>query len=75
MLQDVIERLDRAYKAFFRRVKNGTGKAGFPRFRSRDRYDSLTLKQTGWKLDGKYLTIRNVGRFKLQTIQTHRRQY
>ena len=66
VLQDVIERLDRAYKAFFRRVKRGDGKAGFPRFRNRDRYDSFTLKQTGWKLDGKYLTIRNVGRFKLR---------
>ena len=66
VLQDVIERLDKAYKAFFRRVKNSGGKAGFPRFRSRDRYDSFTLKQTGWKLDGKYLTIRNVGRFKLR---------
>ena len=64
-LQEVIERLDKAYKAFFRRVKNGE-KAGFPRFRSRDRYDSFTIKQTGWKLDGKYLSIRNVGRFKLR---------
>ena len=66
VLQDVIERLDKAYKAFFRRVKSGGSKVGFPRFRSRDRYDSFTLKQTGWKLDGKYLTIRNVGRFKLR---------
>ena len=66
VLQDVIERLDKAYKAFFRRVKNGGGKAGFPRFRGRDRYDSFTLKQSGWKLDGRYLTIRNIGRFKLR---------
>jgi putative transposase len=66
VLQDVIERLDGAYKAFFRRVKNGEGQAGFPRFRSRDRYDSFTLKQSGWNLDGKYLAIRNVGRFKLR---------
>ena len=52
VLQDVIERLDRAYKAFFRRVKNGNGKAGFPRFKGKDRYDSFTLKQSGWKLEG-----------------------
>ena len=65
VLQDVIERLDRAYKAFFRRAKNGE-KAGFPRFKGRDRYDSFTLKQSCWKLDGKYLSIRNVGRFKLR---------
>lgn len=66
VLQDVIERLDKAYKSFFRRVKKGDGKAGFPRFRSRDRYDSFTLKQAGWKLDSRYLTIRNVGRFKFR---------
>src|SRR3990172_2300411 len=30
VLQDVIERLDKAYKAFFRRVKNRNEKAGFP---------------------------------------------
>lgn len=66
VLQDVLERLDKAYQGFFRRVKNGNSKAGFPRFRGRDRYDSFTLKQVGWKLDGKYLTITKVGRFKLR---------
>jgi putative transposase len=66
VLQDVIIRVDKAYKAFFRRVKTARGKAGFPRFKSRDRYHSFTLTQNGWKLDGRYLTIRNVGRFKLR---------
>lgn len=66
VLQEVIERLDKAYANFFRRVKNGNGKVGFPRFKGKDRYDSFTLKQTGWKLDGKYLSIRNIGRFKLR---------
>lgn len=65
VLQDVIERLDKAYKAFFQRVKQGNGKAGFPRFKGRNRYDSFTLKQTGWKLEGRYLHIKHIGRFKL----------
>ena len=65
VLQQVLERLNLAYKAFFRRVKNGE-KAGLPRFRGQNRYDSFTLKQTGWKLDGKYLTIRNVGKLKMR---------
>lgn len=65
VLQDVLERLDKAYQGFFRRVKNGNAKVGFPRFKGRNRYDSFTLKQAGWKLDGRYLTIRNIGRFKL----------
>jgi putative transposase len=65
VLQEVLERLDKAYDGFFRRVKHG-GKVGFPRFKGRDRYDSFTLKQAGWKLDGKYLSISKVGRFKLR---------
>ncbi len=65
VLQDVIQRLDKAYKSFFQRAKQGNGKAGFPRFKSKNRYDSFTLKQTGWKLEGRYLYIKNVGKFKL----------
>jgi len=64
-LEDVLQRLDRAYKGFFRRLKNGE-KPGFPRFKGKNRYDSFTLRQTSWKLDGKYLVIRNLGRFKLR---------
>ena len=63
-LQDVIQRLDKAYQGFFRRVKNKE-KAGFPRFKGQNRYDSFTLKQTGWKLQEKYLEIKNIGKFKL----------
>lgn len=66
VLQEVVERLDKAYAGFFRRIKNGNGKAGFPRFKGRNRYDSFTLKQSGWKLEGRYLSVRNVGRFKLR---------
>ena len=64
-LQDVLCRLDKAYKSFFQRVKQRNGKAGFPRFKSKNRYDSFTLKQAGWQLEGRYLYIKNVGRFKL----------
>jgi putative transposase len=65
VLQQCLDRLDKAYKSFFRRVKNHEGKGGFPRFKGKNRYDSFTLKNTGWKLDGKYISIRNIGRFKL----------
>lgn len=44
--QDVLRRLDKAYKAFFRRVKNGE-KAGFPRFKPNQRYDSITFPTYG----------------------------
>lgn len=65
-LQDVIDRLDKAFQGFFRRVKNGEI-AGFPRFKGRDRYDSFVLKQAGWKIiDKKYLIIPKIGRFKMK---------
>lgn len=64
VLYEVIDRLNKAYMAFFRRIKNDE-KVGFPRFKSKDRYNSFTLTQAGWKLEGKYLSIHNLGRFKL----------
>lgn len=63
-LQAVIEKLDKSFKAFFRRVKTGE-EPGFPRFKGSYRYNSFTLKQTGWKLEGRYLYVKNIGRFKL----------
>ena len=66
VLQQVLERLDKAYQSFFRRLKSKNVKAGFPRFKGGNRYDSFTLKQAGWELEGKYLTIKKVGRFKLR---------
>ncbi len=45
-LQDVLHRLDRAFVAFFRRVKAGE-KPGYPRFQGKHRYDSFTYPQYG----------------------------
>jgi len=44
VLQDAVKRVDRAFDDFFRRVEEGQ-KPGYPRFKSRFRYDSLTFKQ------------------------------
>jgi putative transposase len=49
VLQDVLLRLDRAMKAFFRRCKAGE-EPGFPRFQGRNRYDSFTYPQAGFSL-------------------------
>src|SRR5690554_6125434 len=43
VLQNVQERVDLAFQAFFRRVKAGE-KPGYPRFRGNDRYHSFTFK-------------------------------
>lgn len=50
VLQNVLKRLDKAFDAFFRRLKTGE-KAGFPRFRSRLRYDSFTFPQSGFVIE------------------------
>jgi putative transposase len=59
VLQNVVERLDKAYQAFFRRVQAGE-KAGFPRFKGLNRYDSFTYPQSGFFLEGKFLKLSKV---------------
>jgi putative transposase len=65
VLQDVLHRVDKAYQAFFRRVKAGQ-RPGYPRFRSRVRYASLTYPQSGFGIDeqGKLL-LSKIGHIKL----------
>jgi putative transposase len=60
--QDVLRRVDKTFAAFFRRMKTGE-KAGYPRFRSRARYDSLTYPSWG---DG--CALRRTGRLYLQGV-------
>ena len=48
-IQDVVERIDRAYHLFFTNLKAGVRTAP-PRFKSRKKYKSFTLKQAGWGL-------------------------
>ena len=50
VLQDVLHRVDKAFKAFYRRVKAGQT-PGHPRDKSQSRYVSLTYPQTGFGID------------------------
>src|SRR5258708_35287996 len=63
VLQDVLTRLDRAFQAFFRRVKAGET-PGYPRFQGRDRCKSFTYKQfgNGATLDNGFLVLSKIGR-------------
>src|SRR5690242_13952761 len=63
VLQDVLARLDTTYQAFFRRVQRGE-KAGFPRFKGRERFHSFTFKEygTGARLDNGFLVLSKIGR-------------
>ena len=61
VLQNVTERVDLAFQAFFRRVKAGEEEVGYPRFKAYGRYDSFTFTQTGFKLTGDRLTLSKIG--------------
>ena len=48
-IQDVVQRVDRSYKAFFGHVKQKRhGRKSPPSFKKRSRYSSFTLKQAGY---------------------------
>src|SRR5215467_12269678 len=65
VLQDVLLRLDRAFKAFFRRVANGEN-PGYPRFQGRNRYNSFTYPQGGYSLThDSRLTLSKIGSIKI----------
>lgn len=66
VLQNVVKKLNRSFENFFRRLKEGGKKAGFPRFKNRDRYDSFSFNNTGFKLSGKYLQVSKVGNIKVR---------
>jgi putative transposase len=63
VLQNVTERVELAFKAFFRRVKAGEPEVGYPRFKGKGRYDSITYPQygNGLRLDGDRLILSKVG--------------
>lgn len=65
--QDMLRRLDEAFRAFYRRVKKG-GKVGYPRFKGRDRFNSITFPTygDGIKLIDNKLRVQNVGLLKIK---------
>ena len=58
VLQDTLRRLDKTFQAFFLRCQRGQ-KLGFPRCRSKARYDSFTYPQSGYRLNGRLLSSPN----------------
>src|SRR5579883_2178304 len=66
VLQNVAVRIDLAMKAFFRRCKAGEN-PGYPRFKGRNRYNSLTFPQvpSGCSLKDGKLFVSKVGHVKI----------
>lgn len=55
-VQDITQRIDRAYKLFFRNLKHNIRTAP-PSFKKVRKYKSFTLKQAGWKLLDKNIIL------------------
>ena len=76
-IQEVLKRLDKAFQAFFKRVKNGE-EPGFPRFKKYGRFRSIVFPQPdpelkgpgGISLHGKKLKV--FGIEKLIPVKLHR---
>jgi len=70
VLQIAVTDLDKAFKAFFRRVKAGET-PGYPRFKGRNRFKSFGFKEygNGFKIDGRRLKLFGIGRV---AIRWHR---
>jgi putative transposase len=63
VLQNVAARVDLAFQAFFRRVKDGE-EPGYPRFRGKGRYDSFCYPGSGFTLDGPRVVLSKIGSIK-----------
>lgn len=70
ILQVAVADCDKAFQAFFRRVKAGE-KPGYPRFKGRQHFRSIGLKEygNGFALSGRKLRVSGVGRV---SVRWHR---
>lgn len=68
--QATLRRLDRAFRAFFRRLKSGES-PGYPRFKGRDRFDTVEFPShgDGCKFTGERVTFQGIGSVK---VKAHR---
>lgn len=66
VLQNVVERLDKAFQSFFQRIIKGEKKPGFPRFKGSNRYHSFTYPQSGFSLNGNYMKLSKIGNIRIK---------
>ena len=65
--QATLRRLDKAFQAFFRRVKVGET-PGYPRFKGRSRFDTVEFPSygDGCRFDGRCVSFQHIGRVKVK---------
>ena len=64
--RDPINRVDLAFKAFFRRVESGE-KPGYPRFKATTQYDSFSVGSDRFRLESDSVIITALGGFRFKT--------
>lgn len=66
-LQQTLKRMDKSFQAFFRRIKGGE-KAGYPRFKSADRFNTINYVHLGdgCQIKDDRLYLQNVGCIKVK---------
>lgn len=64
--RDPIKRVQRAFDGFFRRCRNGET-PGFPRFRSRHRYDSFAVDSQNFRIENSTIVVVRLGGFRFKT--------
>jgi len=70
VLQNVLHRIDLAFKSFFQRVKIKNSKVGFPRYKSLDRYDSFCFPQSGFAIKNNRVELSKIGLVKVKFHRT-----
>jgi putative transposase len=65
VLQNVVDRLDKAFQAFFRRCKSKE-EPGFPRFRGMNRYNSFCFPQSGFAVMEGTLKLSKIGKIRIK---------
>jgi len=70
VLQNITRRIDLAFQAFFRRVRNGET-PGYPRLKGKGQYDSLTYPQSGFGFNQGKLRLSKISNPKIGDIAIH----
>ena len=85
--QQVTLRLDNSYNNFFNKIKKGTQKPGFPKYRSCHKFFGIKYPQQGYKLTSRHFYTKNygpipfkktrkiLGNIKQVSITTHNNQW
>ena len=71
--QATMRRLDKAFAHFFRRIKQKSDQPGYPRFKGRDRFESIEFPSygDGIRLNGNRLRVQHVGTIRVKVHRSY----